>query len=229
MRTTVTIDDELYKQALEVLRSLIHPWTRQTSSAKPSRPSCACALPSAGRIGRHDARFTRSAAPPRRANPMSGVLVDTSVWIDHFRTGWRLGEFPLTPRGRGFESRRLAGVDEKKPSTGRFFRMLWWRRRLPNNPSKPAWILVFHEFTLFCYPNSYPRAFGVSHRSSGLVTPSPSAHTRAVLVWRGGARIGPRGIQWIDGERSHRIVKACFTIIWLAGYNFALNKGLRWT
>lgn len=85
MRTTVTIDDALYEMALEVadpgmdksdiFREAIKTFVRVQAAKRLAA------------LGGHHARYSRRGTSTSGAGFAMSVLIDTSVWIDHFRNG----------------------------------------------------------------------------------------------------------------------------------------------
>jgi hypothetical protein len=61
-----------------------------------------------------------------------------------------------SPASRGFDPRRLERR-RKKTVHRTVFLEYWWRRRLPNSASKPAWMLVLTQLRVVSYPHYYPR------------------------------------------------------------------------
>ena len=83
MRTTVTIDDNLYERALE----LADPDMDKADLFRVAMQSIwfEFSRKASGGLGRHRAWYARHTAAPLEAIDSMSVLIDTSVWVDHFR------------------------------------------------------------------------------------------------------------------------------------------------
>ena len=84
MRTTITIDDELYENAVKAADSTMDKadLIRSHESVRPG--SGRQATGGAGWRGRRHERGS-AATTHDRSPPVNRVLVDTSVWVAHFR------------------------------------------------------------------------------------------------------------------------------------------------
>lgn len=83
MRITVTIDDALFERALQVAEPVLK---NPILFVKRSRHTCEFSLRNGLRLsGGQRLRCQIYRAVVRSPRSMNDVLVDTSVWVDHFR------------------------------------------------------------------------------------------------------------------------------------------------
>ena len=103
MRTTLNLDDDLLGEAQRLTgmterTALIHEGLRALIQRESAR--------SLGAAGRHRAVTPATAAPARPKREGQVILVDTSVWVEHLRSG----NATLAGERLWLRGRRLAAV-----------------------------------------------------------------------------------------------------------------------